>query len=80
MKEARNVHIAFIYTDNIKETSSMSPDDEDIKCFNAISYSIRLSAKITDMPCAEMNTDHFLNVIQKYKKFFIFSFFHVFIL
>ncbi len=35
---------------------------DDVECFNVMSESVRLSARITDMPCAEMNTDDFLNV------------------
>ncbi|ESO82811.1 hypothetical protein LOTGIDRAFT_184615 [Lottia gigantea] len=42
--------------------------ESDIKCLSAASESVRLSAKIVDMPCAEMNTDDFITEIRKVAK------------
>ena len=63
----RNVTVSFIFTDGTGK--SQSPSDEEVACFNAIGESVRLTAKIVDTPCAEMTTDHFLQVnIKKFKK------------
>ncbi|KAH3769018.1 probable aminopeptidase NPEPL1 [Dreissena polymorpha] len=35
-------------------------EDADIKCLEDLAFSIRLTAKIVDMPCADMHTDAFL--------------------
>ena len=34
----------------------------DLDALSAASYGVRLAAKITDMPCADMHTDAFLEV------------------
>lgn len=61
----RNVTVTFLFSDEIRNnTGNEQSNDDDIKCFNAMGESVRLSAKITDMPCAEMNTDHFLNEVK----------------
>ncbi len=57
----RNVTVSFLFTDQLKGTPT--PNDEEIECFNAMAQSIRLTARIIDTPCAEMNTDDFLQVI-----------------
>lgn len=61
----RNVTATFLFTDEIKnKTGDGLSNKDDIDCFNVMSESVRLSAKITDMPCAEMNTDDFLNEVK----------------
>lgn len=59
-KNQRNVTVSFIFTDD--GCKSPNPSDDEAKCFNAIGESVRLTAKIVDTPCAEMTTDHFLQV------------------
>ncbi|XP_050397039.1 probable aminopeptidase NPEPL1 [Patella vulgata] len=39
--------------------------EADLACMTSAAESVRLSAKIVDMPCAEMNTDDFLEEIKK---------------
>jgi len=61
----RNVSVTFLFTDEIRNKSGKElSNEDDVKCYNAMAESVRLSAKITDMPCAEMNTDDFLNEIK----------------
>jgi probable aminopeptidase NPEPL1 len=62
-KEERNVNVSFLYVD--QNGSKSWPNEDDIKCFNALTQSIRLTAKIVEKPCAEMNTDLFLEVSKK---------------
>lgn len=63
--KARNVTVTFLFSDEIKNKTGLEvSNDDDVKCFNAMGESVRLSAKITDMPCAEMNTEDFLNEVK----------------
>ena len=73
-KEVRQVYVTFIYTDGLKTNGESSPSEEDVKCFSAVAQSVRLAAKITDMPCADMNTDNFLDVFLNIGFKFIFLF------
>lgn len=57
--ESRTVQVLFIYIDQGK---IVYPDNKDIECFNILSKSVRLTARIIDTPCAEMTTDNFLDV------------------
>ena len=56
--KSRTVTVTFLFSDELATT----PNDDEVNCFNALAESVRLSAKITDMPCADMNTDDFLSV------------------
>ena len=58
----RNVTVSFLYTDQLKSSGRVFPDQEETNCYNALAKSVRLTARIIDTPCAEMNTDDFLNV------------------
>ena len=60
-KSPRNVKVAFVFTDHAK-FSSNTPTHEETVAFNTLAESIRLTAKIIDTPCAEMTTNHFLEV------------------
>ncbi len=60
----RTVNVAFVFTDSGVDQSSYKLSDDEINCFKAHSDSVRLAAKITDIPCADMNTDHFVNEIK----------------
>lgn len=62
-KKSRNVSVTFIYTDDVS-SNGIYPTQDEVDCFNAVAQSVRLTAKIIDMPCADMTTDHFLEVIQ----------------
>ena len=57
--ESRIVQVLFLYIDQGK---IVYPNNKDIECFNILSKSVRLTARIIDTPCAEMTTDHFLDV------------------
>ena len=56
----RNVTVTFAFTDD----TACNPNHDEIATFNILAESIRLTAKIIDTPCAEMTTDHFLDVNQ----------------
>jgi probable aminopeptidase NPEPL1 len=56
--KTRFVSVSFYFVDG--ETTW--PTEQELKCYNVFAQSVRLSAKIVDMPCADMNTDSFLNV------------------
>jgi len=59
----RNVMVTFLFSDELRNNSGNGlANNDDLECFSAMSESVRLSARITDTPCAEMNTDDFLNV------------------
>lgn len=50
------------------ENGSISPDgltESDIACLDATAAGIRLTAKIVDTPCNEMNVSHFIEEVQK---------------
>lgn len=40
--------------------------EEDLACLTSVMNSIRLAARITDMPCSEMNTETFIKVCSSY--------------
>lgn len=65
-KNQRIVNVSFIFTDG--DCKDPNSSDDEIACFNAIGESVRLTAKIVDTPCAEMTTDHFLQVKLNLKK------------
>lgn len=54
----RIVQVLFFYTNDIE---LKYPSKEDTNCFNVLSKSVRLTARIIDTPCAEMTTDNFLD-------------------
>lgn len=58
----RTIQVLFAYVD--AATGELKyPSSEDVECFSVLSRSVRLTARIIDSPCAEMTTDHFLDVI-----------------
>lgn len=61
-KNERNVLVTFLHTDSEDKSYSLSVDE--INCFTAVTKSVRLTAKIVDMPCADMHTDIFLQEIK----------------
>ena len=56
----RTVNVTFLYTD--EPSNLATPSEEDVKAFKSLADSIRLTAKIIDMPCDIMSTDDFLTV------------------
>ena len=60
----RNVNVAFVFTDSDVDQASYQLSDDELSCFLSLSQSVRLAAKITDIPCIGMNTNHFLNEIK----------------
>ena len=42
--------------------SGRVPDQKEINCYITLAKLVRLTARTIDTPCAEMNTDEFLNV------------------
>lgn len=64
----RSVYVSFVFTDSGVDQLSYQLTDDELKCYRAISESVRLSAKITDIPCGNMNTDHFFNEVKQVAK------------
>ncbi|KAL4234571.1 putative aminopeptidase npepl1 [Mactra antiquata] len=62
---SRTVTVEFLL---VGEGSDKPLDDEDISCLTAAAESVRLSAKIVDMPCADMHTNKFLDEIREVGK------------
>lgn len=57
-------NVEFVVVENDKIVKIFLTES-DIECLTNVSESIRLAAKIVDMPCNEMNTLHFLEEITK---------------
>ena len=57
-KDVVDVTVEFIFP----EDRNNKLTGEEIKCLTVSGESIRLTAKIVDMPCNEMHTDAFLDV------------------
>lgn len=58
------VSIEFILFEN----DSISPEgltESDVACLDATAAGIRLSARIVDAPCSDMNVSHFIDEVQK---------------
>lgn len=60
----RNVHVAFVFTDSDVDQATYKLSNDEINCFKSLSDSVRLAAKITDIPCMAMNTNNFLDEIK----------------
>ncbi|SPP87956.1 probable aminopeptidase NPEPL1 [Drosophila guanche] len=58
-----NVEFVVIDKDGGIESNPLTPDE--IKCLNETARGIRLTARIVDMPCNEMNVDHFVQTIEE---------------
>lgn len=58
------VNIEFILIEN-DSISSAGLTDSDVACLDATANGIRLSAKIVDAPCNEMNVSNFIDEVQK---------------
>ncbi len=63
----RNVYVSFLFVDE-QQSGSAYPTDEETNCFNTLAKSIQLTARIIETPCADMTTDHFLEVRFKKKR------------
>jgi hypothetical protein len=61
----RVVQVFFIFPGQSGQPHSFASQEE-VECFSILARSIRLTARITDTPCAEMTTTHFLDVIYHY--------------
>ncbi|XP_031572072.1 probable aminopeptidase NPEPL1 [Actinia tenebrosa] len=61
-KQSKKITVEFVTTDGQQVT------DDDIKCLTSTAESIRLAAKIVDIPCNIMHTDNFLEEIRKVGK------------
>lgn len=55
----RSVTVEFLLVDGGEALNA-----EDIACLDALAHSIRLTAKIVDIPCADMHTDAFLEEVR----------------
>lgn len=58
------VHVEFVIIENGSVSNAALTVDE-ISVFNDAAIGIRLSAKIVDMPCNEMNVSHFIDEIRR---------------
>ncbi|EDO41614.1 predicted protein [Nematostella vectensis] len=59
-KTKRTVTVEFLVVG--KDATPLTEDD--VSCLTAAAESVRLAAKIVDIPCNDMNTDHFLEEIK----------------
>ena len=59
---SRTVTVEFVLVGSDKTPIS----SEDAECMNAVAESIRLSARLVDMPCQEMHTSAFVQVMIDY--------------
>lgn len=57
----RTVVVEFLL---VGEGSEKLLDEDDIGCLNAVTEAVRLTAKIVDIPCADMHTNKFLQEIR----------------
>lgn len=57
-----NVEFIIIVNGSIS-TSGQTLSVQDVQCLTDAAYGIRLTAKIVDAPCSEMNVTHFINEI-----------------
>ncbi|XP_017144420.1 probable aminopeptidase NPEPL1 [Drosophila miranda] len=58
-----NVEFVVIDKDGGIESDPLTADE--VKCLNETARGIRLAARIVDMPCNEMNVDHFVQAIDE---------------
>ncbi|EDW24855.1 GL23157 [Drosophila persimilis] len=58
-----NVEFVVIDKDGGIESDPLTADE--VKCLNETARGIRLTARIVDMPCNEMNVDHFVQAIEE---------------
>ncbi|XP_045192143.2 probable aminopeptidase NPEPL1 isoform X2 [Mercenaria mercenaria] len=58
----RTVVVEFLL---VGEGNDKPLDEDDIGCLNAVAEAVRLTAKIVDIPCADMHTNQFLNEIRE---------------
>ncbi|XP_020813373.1 probable aminopeptidase NPEPL1 isoform X2 [Drosophila serrata] len=58
-----NVEFILINKEGGVETEPLTEDE--IKCLNVTAHAIRLTARIVDMPCNEMNVDHFVQTVEE---------------
>ncbi|XP_023034102.1 probable aminopeptidase NPEPL1 isoform X2 [Drosophila willistoni] len=61
-----NVEFVVIDKDGCIETDPLT--DDELKCLKETTRGIRLTARIVDMPCNEMNVDHFIQNIEELAK------------
>ena len=61
--EARTVTVSFLIVSD-EEGGLVQASDEEVECFGVLAESVRLTAKIIDTPCSEMNTDNFLDEVK----------------
>ncbi|KAH8273176.1 hypothetical protein KR018_008543 [Drosophila ironensis] len=63
---SRNVvNVEFIVIDKDGGVESCPLTEDEIKCIDEAARGIRLAARIVDMPCNEMNVDHFVQAVQE---------------
>jgi probable aminopeptidase NPEPL1 len=60
----RNVNVAFLFVDS--NLTQLHATSDEVTCFNVLAKSVRLTAKIVETPCADMTTDHFLEVFSNF--------------
>lgn len=57
-----NVEFLVIEVNGAIQTTPLT--EEELACLDYSTWGIRLAARIVDMPCSEMNVDHFLNEVE----------------
>ncbi|XP_052836608.1 probable aminopeptidase NPEPL1 isoform X1 [Drosophila gunungcola] len=65
-KDARNVvNVEFLLINKEGGVGCEPLTADEIKCLNETARGIRLTARIVDMPCNEMNVDHFIEAVEE---------------
>ncbi|XP_017104567.2 probable aminopeptidase NPEPL1 isoform X3 [Drosophila bipectinata] len=59
------VNVEFLVIDKEGGVESCPLSEDEINCLNETTRAIRLTARIVDMPCNEMNVDHFIQTVEE---------------
>lgn len=59
------VNVEFILINKEGGVESEPLTEDEIQCLNVTAQGIRLTARIVDMPCNEMNVDHFIQAVEE---------------
>ncbi|XP_030371693.1 probable aminopeptidase NPEPL1 [Scaptodrosophila lebanonensis] len=62
------INIEFVIIDKDGGVECATLNEEEINCLQVTTRAIRLTARIVDTPCNEMNVDHFVQTVQELSK------------
>ncbi|KAH8383768.1 hypothetical protein KR009_010407 [Drosophila setifemur] len=63
-----SVNVEFLLIDKDGGIQCSPLTEDEIKCLNTTARAIRMTARIVDMPCNEMNVDHFVQAVEEIGK------------